>query len=431
MKKIVKEILATLGFTSLPYIYLYLYMQSFKNYIYSLFKEDVVYTNANFSDQPILLLALFEKSYLRKDIIRLLEISKKVGLYVVAVNTKKLTDNNKAIYSTLIDTYIEKYNYGRDFGSYKTGFTYIFNQGWNEKTKRILMLNDSVYYDSDRVEKFLLEMIETNVEVLGATENVEINYHLGSFAISFASNIINNKYFKKYWKEYSPSDVRPYVIKYGEMGLSKVLQKIVSNDSEIRSLYDAKKVRQFLMESQENTNKYVSFYRTSSLVDWPTLSISDLIESYMDYTRVNHNLSKASSRENNSNIIKFQKTNESSKYTYLTNLNDISLVINKLDNKSPDFVEKFYEYVVNNSVENARFGSQIHQNNACFVFMGLPIVKLDGIYRGMFSEQDVTNFSSLMSNENYIELVELLYKKTFGGKTYTGWKNIAFFRGLI
>ena len=120
MKKIVKEILATLGFTSLPYIYLYLYTQSFKNYIISLFKEDVVYTNANYNDQPILLLALFEKSYLRKDIIRLLEISKKVGLYVVAVNTKKLTDNNKAAHSALIDTYIEKYNYGRDFGSYKT-----------------------------------------------------------------------------------------------------------------------------------------------------------------------------------------------------------------------------------------------------------------------------------------------------------------------
>lgn len=431
MKKIVKEILATLGFTSLPYIYLYLYTQSFKNYIISLFKEDVVYTNANYNDQPILLLALFEKSYLRKDIIRLLEISKKVGLYVVAVNTKKLTDNNKAAHSALIDTYIEKYNYGRDFGSYKTGFTYIFNQGWNEKTKRILMLNYSVYYDSDRVEKFLLEMIGTNVEVLGATENVEINYHLGSFAISFSSKIINNKFFRKYWKEYSLSDVRPYVIKYGEMGLSKVLLKIVSNDSEIKSLYDAKKVRQFLMESHENIDKYVNFYRTSSLVDWPTLNISDLIENYIDYKRVNHNPSKTSSRENDSNIIKFHKSNESSKYSYLTRLNDLSLVLNKLDNKSHDFVEKFYEYVVDNSVENARFGSQIHQNNACFVLMGLPIVKLDGIYRGMFSEQDITNFKFLMAEENFSELVELLYKKTFGGKTYIGWKNIAFYRGLI
>ena len=99
--------------------------------------------------------------------------------------------------------------------------------------------------------------------------------------------------------------------------------------------------------------------------------------------------------------------------------------------KSGDILQKFHAYAISRSVANSRFGSQIHQNNACFMLIGLPIIKLDGIYRGMFSEIDITNFQKLLKPEYFNELIEILYKKPFGGDVLLGWKQVAFFRGLI
>lgn len=222
-----KQIKKVLGIFLVPYIYVYLYALSYKNYLISLFKPDVISVfNSHQKYQSILLIALFEKTYLRKDIIRLLEISKRAGLYVVAVNTRKLSTVFLEEHQHLFDVYISQYNYGRDFASYQKGFKYIFKNKLQQNAERIVMLNDSLYYDADRTPQFLDDMINTPVEVLGATENYEINYHLGSFAISFAKKITNNAKFIKYWKNYKRSDIRPLVIKRGEMGLLKALHLI-------------------------------------------------------------------------------------------------------------------------------------------------------------------------------------------------------------
>ena len=83
-----------------------------------------------YGGQKILLIALYEKGKLRPDIKRLLTTSKKLGMYVVAVNTQKL--DSPFDLDALIDCYIERHNYGRDFGSYQNGFLHIYRQGWDE-----------------------------------------------------------------------------------------------------------------------------------------------------------------------------------------------------------------------------------------------------------------------------------------------------------
>jgi hypothetical protein len=49
----------------------------------------------------------------------------------------------------------------------------------------------------------------------------------------------------------------------------------------------------------------------------------------------------------------------------------------------------------------------------------------------MFSELDITNFQKLLKPEHFNELIEILYKKPFGGDVLLGWRQVAFFRGLI
>lgn len=86
-------------------------------------KLTVVHHEAPYDGRPIMLLALYEKGLLRPDVVRLLDQARAAGMYVVAVNTLKLHD--PGMVAGMVDCYIERPNYGRDFGSYKTGFLHI------------------------------------------------------------------------------------------------------------------------------------------------------------------------------------------------------------------------------------------------------------------------------------------------------------------
>jgi len=410
-------------------IWLYLTLLSYKAWFINLFKRDMLIVNEVHKGQSILLIALFEKSYLRKDIVRLLELSKKAGLYVIAVNTRKLGKQYLTDYNHLFDVYIQQYNFGRDFGSYKKGFSYIFKHNLNRNSERVLMLNDSLYYDAERVPKFIDDMTNTSVEVLGATENFEINYHLGSFAISFAKSITTHRKFIRYWNNYRLSDIRPTVIKRGEMGLSKLLAQIVTNEFEMKALYDAYRVRKFLEDTPDLIKSYSVHYRNSNLVHWGRLSSLGLSEDFISGTRLNYE--RKTSTQSNMVKITRDEFRDRINDVHITDIDSALTYFERLKHNNEDLIPDFYDYAVQQSVKYSRFGSQIHQNNACFVFMGLPIIKLDGLYRGMFSERDISNFKKLLRPDYYDELIEILYKKPYGEHFLHGWKRVAFMHGLI
>lgn len=431
-KNIIKEILSIF---ILPYIYFYLYAMSYKNYLISLFKTDIVNSyQPHQNGQSILLIALFQKTYLRKDIIRLLEASKRAGLYVIAVNTRSLSEAFLDEHQHLIDVYISQYNYGRDFGSYQKGFKYIFKNGLQQHAARILMLNDSVYYDADRTPQFLDEMINSPQEVLGATENHEISYHLGSFAISFAKRITNNAKFIQYWKNYKLSDIRPLVIKRGEMGLSKMLAQLVSNEDEIKAIYNTIAVRNFLMQPNQNFKTLYKLCRQSDLVGWPRVSLLKIFVEFLTSKRLQLTSGKSMASDSfntNKNEILLERTVSIRNEHFIFSFEDVDNFFNQLTSQPNQYKDEYHKFMISKLIENSRFGSQIHQNNAAFVFMGLPIIKLDGVYRGMFNEIDVTNFEKLLKPDYFNELIKLLYKKPFGGDVLLGWKKVAFLRGLI
>jgi hypothetical protein len=116
-------------------------------------------------------------------------------------------------------------------------------------------------------------------------------------------------------------------------------------------------------------------------------------------------------------------------FTYIESLSDAKTLLMKYGDK--DLYEIFLKFVAAKFIEQTRYGSQIHQNNACFVYMGLPIVKLDSIYRGMMNDADVYKFKPLMDVAEYELLESLLFQKPFGDNIYFGWKKLAFQMGLI
>lgn len=241
-------------------------------------KEPTIHIEEEYKGQPIMLLALYQKGRLRPDLMRLLRIAKAQGIYVLAVNTLKLKEPDAL--RGLVDCYIERSNYGRDFGSYKTGFLHLFARKWEDTCPRLLMLNDSVFYSTRGLDRFITELSTSQVEVLGGTENYEIEYHLGSFCISMGQSVLQADRFKVYWKGYRLTDVRPVVIKRGEMKLSKTLKRCVSMPREFRALYSSDRFLNEIKTSPDLQDVMIRDSRTSALVHWPrfgTESVTKLL----------------------------------------------------------------------------------------------------------------------------------------------------------
>lgn len=76
-------------------------------------------------------------------------------------------------------------------------------------------------------------------------------------------------------------------------------------------------------------------------------------------------------------------------------------------------------------------GSQIHQNATILLRQGLPIIKLDGLYRGMFNLTDLWNLTEQLEPPERVELRRLLMDRPYGGDTLIGWKRAAFMRGYL
>ena len=407
-----------------PLAYYIVSLQSLLCWLQSLTKRDRVIFENEYENQPILLCAIFEKGELRKDITRLFRVAKEMGVYVLCVNTKKLRATEQL--DGLIDCYIERFNFGRDFGSYKSGFLHIFRRGWEKDCPRLLMVNDSVFYGKKNINNFISEMFSTNKEVLGATENHEHRYHLGSFCISLGNTIINHNRFQRFWYKHRKSDIRPKIIKRGEMGLSKALLSCVTSPGNLASKYDVTWFSELLEDAQKDQCfKILEQTRTSIRVPCPKVSLESLVKSVLKLYILTDRVQTTREVIGGSDLESF---------CYFVDSHDslINHIIKTTRETDPKIASRrIIEELKRQLMSCFMRGSQIHQNATMLLSHGLPIAKLDLLYRGMFNESDVENLCSLLDPDEAHEYRLLAYRKPFGGFTLMGWKYSAFFRGLI
>lgn len=395
-----------------------LIMQSHFAYIRSLGEADKLIIDKPCNHpQKILLLALFEKGKLRADIINLLKAAKSQDIFVVCVNTSRL--GSPKDYDALLDCYIERYNFGRDFGSYKAGVSHLTKRGYLIKCPRLILLNDSVFYSRKNINNFILSLCNTDIEVLGATENHEIEHHLGSFCLSLSNSVFVNNKFTQYWRKYKRSDVRPIVIKKGEMQLTKTLKKCVSGPDQLQALFDITWFTGAASNNDKFIEKVLDLCRTSDYVDWDRTSLRSVVK------RLNDRYMHIVSVEPGSGpSIHFAESIDG-----IVRL--ISASVGANAEEEDLIMERARQELINDLSESFLSGSQIHQNAILLHFLGMPIVKLDGLYRGMLSIADVVTIADQLEDDEAVIFKRLAYSKPFGGHTLFGWKRLAFQRGLI
>ncbi|WP_074825222.1 MULTISPECIES: rhamnan synthesis F family protein [Pseudomonas] len=406
----------------------YLKLQSYQNRQKSKRNKEQIFLEKPYKGQKIMLLVLYEKGILRNAVIGLLQSAKKQGIYTLCVNTLKISDIEQ--HKDIIDCYIDKYNYGRDFGSYKSGFEHIFRRGIQKDCPRLLMINDSIFFSSKHIDKFLEEMFNSETEALGATENFEIEHHLGSFCIAFDKKILNNEIFQNYWKNYELTDVRPDVIKRGEMGLSKTLKRVVTSPDQFKALYDSTRIAKVLETNTDLIDSLVTLSRASDLVDWPKYSTAVMIQGLTKkYLYNSYNLmglwgEDVKSSELEDFRMNFVMSTKSLAGFVYKHLEDVDLTYN-------DVYKIICIEAIAHFVETFSRGSQIHQNNIFLHHIGMPLIKLDGLYRGMLVSRDVESIAQDLDDHQVDEFRQIMYSRPFGGNVLFGWKRAAFYRGLI
>lgn len=383
-----------------------------------------VHFEAPYTGQRIMLLALYEKGELRPDVVRLIKAARAEGLYVLAVNTLKLRD--PAALQDLINCYIERPNFGRDFGNYKTGFMHVFKNNWHEICPRLLMVNDSVFFSAERMPKFLNDLMTSEVEVLGSTENYEIEYHLGSFCIAMSQSVLKKARFQKYWKKYRLTDVRPSVIKRGEMKLSKTLKRCVSTTYDLNALYGSIRFHRESKTDYSLLKFSVENARLCSRTPARRLNLVSILD-YFDESYLNH---VYTAKQDN---LKLEVSiSEAQSLAFSSKVKDIQQIIQARLASFSEFDEDAFNKGLHAvSVQTFMRHSQIHQNSATLIRMGLPIIKLDLLYRGMADLNDIQNMTNLLEQTEGDELLGILLARPYGEDVLFGWKRAAFSVGLI
>jgi hypothetical protein len=373
--------------------------------------------------QPILVVALWKYGSLREDIKKLIATAQRLGFFVLAVNTGKgqgTEDSERANFFAQIP------NFGRDFASYKFAMQTIYKNNWHKNASRLVLANDSIFYSEVGLESLLVASLETKLRAMGATENFEIERHLGSFFLSFDPTVFEHKRFVRFWMRYRRSNIRPSVIRRGELRLSKTVKKLM-DPSEFGALYDIGAVSEnFEQQDFAQADRFFSLaVRSPGALHWRKSRLPAVAEEWRN--RYSAQMLKLQSDS------KLSINQLEDLFLKAVSLEGLSGEIGRLSPNTSD--EEIYQTVREVALESILLstasGSQIHNSCLFFFDMGLPIVKLDLLYRGAASFSDIMKFKNFMSYEEFLELRGLIFQRPFGGDTLTGWRRAAFYRGLI
>ncbi|MGV3492115.1 MAG: hypothetical protein ACO1OG_12435 [Devosia sp.] len=162
---------------------------------------------------------LYQPYGLPANLVRAIKLLDELGVRVVAVSNLPLAGAEFDKLKPHLHTFIQRRNFGRDFGGYRRGVLHVLD---HHKPSRLLLLNDSLFYARRGLRPFFEQLIAGG-EFIGATENHELRHHLGSFALSFGPTSIADPRFRAYWENYRSTEIRPRVIWKGEADLSRLL----------------------------------------------------------------------------------------------------------------------------------------------------------------------------------------------------------------
>lgn len=166
----------------------------------------------------------YVKFGLSPDFLALLDSLAAASVNAIVVCNGEPDPQMKALLAAKAHRVIVRRNVGRDFGAYRAATLHLQAQGF--RPARVIYLNDSVYYlAGPALDDLTRRLAASSYDVVGALENHAHSHHLGSYALSLSGAAFADPKIVRFWQRYRPYDLRPYVIKKGELRLSNTLRR--------------------------------------------------------------------------------------------------------------------------------------------------------------------------------------------------------------
>ena len=403
----------------LPSALTILRLLNFKQFLLTCMKKPSIYRLNPRTSKKIVLFAIYEKENIRNDVKNALKELYELDCTIVLVNSRRLSEASRNELTQWTTAYIERPNYGRDFGSYKDGMLWIYKNLKPEvmDVERLLILNDSVFYTRANLRSFFTSLLNTQRPVYGATMNFQIIAHIGSFCLSLSSSIFQHKDFKKFWRKYRKTDLRAHTIKYGELELSKLLTRISPSDPALNVMFTGDVVIHLLMnddellktvhEANRQSNRAGRAMRNNVRVERVRMDhLSDFYGS--DETIVEND----GSEDRFSFAATFEDGFEAFSHGVAGNRENLARTY-----------KKSMIALIGNDFERE---SQIHRNATILPYLGCAIVKLDLEFRGIIDTYDRITICDALDPDEAEDLGRLLSSRPWGEYNFTGWRLSAF-----
>lgn len=268
-------------------------------------------------------------------VISYLKYLKEISNKIVFIAACKIYNKEKI--SSLVCYIYDEHHGEYDFGSYKIGLQYLYNNNLLNNIDELILCNDSCFCISNFTKSF--EQMQ-KYDFWGMTDCYLFNYHLQSYFLVFKNNVIRNNEFYNWFLSIKKQQNVDNVIKSYEIHLTEFLNNLgFSSSAFIKNQNknkDISKMPLFLIKNNCPLIKRKIFIKTNFA--------KESVRKTLRYIK-NHNITAYNEIINycNTNINKFLKllifNNINVKFFYqkkITNKNKLIIKIFKI----PVFVKK-------------------------------------------------------------------------------------------
>lgn len=309
----------------------------------------------------ILIYACYPKFGVERSALAVLSGFKSAGAQIIVVATTKLSSEDLRSLSQVASVVIRMPNIGRDIGAYQQGVFYLDEHLGLEKVDRLVFLNDSIYFfEKMKYTEVVKNMLDQSSAYVGANENFNSHYHVGSYFFSITGWLAASQKFRKFWHSYRPYSTRIHSIAAGEVGLTKLIMSMGVVPRILYQLADvAGDVAKIVGDRAPDTDYLLSIPSRRHVLD--------------DRER----FSRLGVVHGSERIV--------SNYEGIIKTREVDILLEFLQNHN-----------------------QVHNLALLFCRGGMPFIKKDVVYRGMFLVPDIVKYCSEMGLECQEEIIRTL-----------------------
>lgn len=181
---------------------------------------------------------IYPASGLLKSHLRTLKFFADNAISTTVVSNLPLSAEDEAEVLKHCHSYIERANFGYDFGGYRDGILAMKDE--LAQSEQLILMNDSVWFplypDTDWLEQidalnvdYASSVTSENKSTIPKHENSKFNqgyrphdklYHYGSFSLAIGPKILAHPGFQKFWESFPLSNKKKATILRGEIGLT-------------------------------------------------------------------------------------------------------------------------------------------------------------------------------------------------------------------